>query len=61
MRKLVFHDLGVYFKLFQNEAKNIADLFAIKREFDKTGNFAHFPYTKNENEIPLYQEWTVDE
>ena len=42
MRKLVFHDLGVYFKLFQNEAKNIADLFSIKWEFDKMGDLSVF-------------------
>ena len=42
MRKLIFHDLGVYFKLFQNEAKNIADLFSIKWEFDKMGDLSVF-------------------
>ena len=42
MRKLVSHDLGVYFKLFQNEAKNIADLFSIKWEFDKMGDLSVF-------------------
>ena len=42
MRKQIFHDLGVYFKLFQNQAKNIADLFSIKWEFDKMGDLSVF-------------------
>ena len=42
MRKLIFHDLGVYFKLFQNQAKNVADLFSIKWEFDKMGDLSVF-------------------
>ena len=42
MGKRIFHDLGVYFKLFQNQAKKHADLFAIKREFDKMGDLSVF-------------------
>ena len=42
MRKLIFHHLEVYFKLFQNQAKNIADLFSIKWEFDKMGDLSVF-------------------
>ena len=34
--------MAVYFKLFQNQAKNIADLFSIKWEFDKMEDLSVF-------------------
>ena len=46
-RKFISYDFVVYSKLLKflkMWSKKLADLFSIKWEFDKMGDFAHFRY-----------------